>query len=109
MDMHAAALPPIHGPVRPEDTRHPRYPEYRTYRYNMTRLMVRADGFQDWLSHSERAEESDRWAAHPQYPAFLAWMTHTKAGARKCRPTRDMPYGLRFPANFKVWLQGERW
>jgi hypothetical protein len=109
MDMSAAALPPRHGPVFPSDTSHPLYPEYRAYRNNMTRLMVEAAGFRDWLVCRQSEENRDSWARHPEYPDFIAWMRQTRAGGRHCRPTKDMPYGLAFPENFKVWLTGERW
>jgi hypothetical protein len=109
MDISPAALPPIHGTYSPADEQHPRFREYRDYRNWCSRTLIRCESFANWLSSKERQEESDRWGDHPEYPAFLAWMRATRAGARACRPTPDRPRGLSFPENFKVWLTGERW
>lgn len=103
MDISAAALPPIHGPITEQDRKHPRFPEYQHWRANMARLLVRADGFKDWLYQQEQSEYRDSWASHERYPEFLSWMRETKAGARKC------PAGNVFPENFKHWLSGGRW
>lgn len=103
MDMHAAALPPIHGPVYAEDMQHPRYAEYRSYRSGMTRLMVEASGFKVWLASVERDERDGRIMQHPRFREFQAWMRQTQAGGRKC------PAGNAFPQNFYHWLEGGRW
>jgi hypothetical protein len=102
MQMSAAALPPIHGEILPADRKHPRFAEYQDYRSAMSLLLVRADGFRDWLHQREAESESDKWVKHPRYAEFRAWMCATKAGGRRC------PEGS-FPHNFKFWLGGGRW
>jgi hypothetical protein len=108
-DMSAAAIAPRYPSISAKDREHPRFREYNAYLSGMIRLGVQASCFSDWLSCSEANERQDSWAEHPQYPAFLAWMRETKAGARKCRPSKDFPEGRSFPENFKIWLTGERW
>lgn len=103
MHMSAAAFPPIHGEITDQDRTHPRFAEYSRWRASMSRQLVRADGFKDWLYQQEQNEMRDRWAAHESYPDFLAWMRETKAGGRKC------PAGSYFPVNFQFWLEGGRW
>lgn len=102
MDMSKAALPPRYIPISEEDRNHPRFNEYMVWRGNMSRLMVEASSFADWLYQKEFQEKCDNWCNHPKYNEFLNWMRATKAGARKC------PAGA-FPENFKFWLNGNRW
>lgn len=103
MDMSRAALPPRHGPVYPEDTKHPRYQEYRRYRSAMIALLVEAAGFREWLHCQEQNEVNDALQEHPRFREFQTWMRTTQAGARKC------PAGNYFPKNFYHWLEGGRW
>jgi hypothetical protein len=51
------------------------------------------------------------YAALPEYQDFKKWMHSEKPALhnRFCRANKDLPYGLKFPENFKVWLTGERW
>jgi hypothetical protein len=100
--MSAACLPPIHGRVDDEDRKHPAFYEYSRYRANCSILLVRADGFKDWLRHKEDDAYRAEWTLHPQYQDFRDWMCATRAGARRC------PEGA-FPENFKFWLNGGRW
>lgn len=109
MDMHAAALPPRSGRYGKADQEHPLFPLYREHLTSCARLMVDASDFRDWLFQHNAAVERDAWAARPEYPEFLAWMRETKAGGRRCCPTRDNPNGLAFPHNFAFWLEGGRW
>lgn len=109
MDMSKAAMPAISGRANEADKSHPLYNEWRKYEAGCARNMINGQNFRDWLYQREQNEMRDDWAKHAQYPAFLSWMKSTKAGGRACRPTKDMPGGLNFPENFKVWIDGERW
>jgi hypothetical protein len=101
--MSAAALPPIHGAIRPGDNEHPAFAAYQVYRQGCVRLMVEAEGFRDWLAATERNKIEQRAREHRDYPAFKAWMVATQAGGRPC------PGGRSFPENFEFWRQGGRW
>lgn len=103
MDISAAALPPRQPYVSEKERMHPKYPEYRNHVSAMTRLLVEAPSFADWLAQSTYHAKLDTEAKHPRYPEFLAWMRATRGGARKC------PAGNAFPANFHYWLNGGRW
>lgn len=109
MDMSKAALPAISGTATKADETHPLYNEWRKAEASNRRNLINGQNFKDWLYQREQNANRDDWAKHAQYPAFLVWMRETKAGGRNCRPTKDMPYGLSFPENFKAWLEGERW
>ena len=109
MDMSAAALPAHSGRSNESDKTHPLYNEWRRFESGCTRLMIDGQNFSDWLYQREQNAMRDDWAKHPEFPAFQAWMRATKAGGRSCRPTKNLPHGLVFPENFKVWLTGERW
>jgi hypothetical protein len=102
MDISPACLPPVQAPIYEVDRKHQRFKEYMAWRSSMTRQLVYADGFAEWLSQSIRMENNDAWAKHSLYPAFLSWMRETQAGARKC------PHGS-FPDNFQAWMKGHRW
>jgi hypothetical protein len=102
MDMHGAALPPVHGHVTEQDRKHPLFPTYRNYRSWCSRKLIAAEGFQDWLHARRQEEEGAQAAQHPEYPAFMRWMRANQGGARKC------PAGA-FPHNFTFWLGGGRW
>lgn len=102
MDMSAAALPPRSGYYTRENEKHPLFPLYRQHLSSCARLMIDASDFKDWLFQYERNLESDNAAAHPEYPAFLAWCRETRSGRRTC------PAGV-FPQNFYFWLNGGRW
>lgn len=101
--MSAAALPPIHGAILPENRDHPSFPAYQVYRSGCVRQMVEAIGFWDWLAATARSKVEQIAREHPQYPAFKAWMIETQAGARRCPADRS------FPDNFAYWRTGARW
>lgn len=109
MDMSKAALPPRSGGYTNTDERHPLFPLYRQYLNSCARNMIDAPDFGDWLYKYERDKLNTRYTQHEQYPAFLTWMRETKAGRRQCLPSRAMPNGLNFPANFVYWIDGGRW
>lgn len=109
MDMSAAALPPRAAHYSRSDEQHPLFPAYREYLYFCARQMIGASDFRDWVYKTEQSAISDRWADHAEYPAFLDWIRATKAGARPCCPSKDLPLGLSFPRNFQHWLEGGRW
>ena len=102
MEISPACLPPRQPVIREQDRSHPRFREYLSYRSSMTNQLAEASSFSDWLYQNEQEAIRANAADHPQYPAFLAWMRQTKAGARRC-PKGD------FPQNFKFWLSGGRW
>lgn len=103
MDMSPAALPPRPAQYEDRDVSHPLWPLYRQHLNFCARQMIAASHFRDWLYQYEQKQKSDAAAQHPEYPAFLAWMRATKAGARKA------PGGLGFPHNFHLWREGARW
>lgn len=103
MDMHAAAMAPRQPHISEQDRRHSRFAEYSAYRASMSRLLVEASSFPDWLYQQERQARDNEIVTHPRYSAFLTWMRETRGGARKC------PAGNVFPANFLYWLDGGRW
>ena len=109
MDMSAAALPAISGFATKADENHPLYNEWKAQEAACRLRMINGQDFSSWLFQREAGANRDAWAKHPDYAAFIAWMRETQAGARKCKATKDLPYGLAFPENFKVWLTGERW
>ena len=102
MDISKAALPPIQPHISAADRAHPRFPEYANYRAGMSRLLVEASSFKDWLRGQERAAEMVQWENHPQLRAFQIWMRDNKGGAPERNPAA-------FPENFKRWMAGERW
>lgn len=103
MDISKAAMAPHYGIASVTDRQHPLFPLYDQYRSNMSRLMVDASDFRDWLYQYERNLRNDNAAKDPDYPDFLAWIRETKAGGRKC------PGGDVFPRTFHYWLNGGRW
>lgn len=109
MDMSAAALPPRSGHYSHQEEQHPLFPLYRQKLNSCARLMIDAPDFADYLYQYEQQELSESAAQRPEYPDFMAWMRETKGGGRPCCPTRDMPHGLSFPANFYFWIEGGRW
>lgn len=56
MDMSKAALPPIHPSVSAKEKAHPRYHQYRAYVGSMSRLLVTAMSFSQWLRDVEQDE-----------------------------------------------------
>lgn len=100
MNMSKAALPPIQPHVSDADRAHYLFPVYQAYRNAMSVRLVEADSFATWLASRESEAIAAQWHRHAAYPAFLAWMRETQAGARG---------KLRFPDNFIAWLDGERW
>jgi hypothetical protein len=104
MDMSAAALPPRYGQIDKADEAHPRAPEFRSYRFGMSRLMVDSDDFRDWLASVERQEKLDAEAAHPRFREFQDWMRANQGGARRIPGEAQG-----FPHNFRYWLSGGRW
>lgn len=100
-NMSAAALPPRQPSISEQDRKHPRFGEYQHYRASMSRLLVEASAFGDWISQGEFEKLCDSWVAHPRYKEFMKWMVETKAGGRKS-------HGC-FPDNFIAWIDGARW
>jgi hypothetical protein len=109
MDMSAAALPPITGTTSKADETHPLFPLWRQAEASNQRLMINGQNFRDWLFQYERNQRNDDAAKHSEYLNFLAWMRANQGGARPCCPSKEMPNGLNFPANFHYWLAGGRW
>lgn len=109
MDMSKAALPPWRGRYSEKDVKDVLFPQYRQYLNFCAIKMINSSDFKDWKYQKRQAEISDEWGRHPQYQEFLAWMRGTKAGGRKCLPSKDLPNGLAFPSNFQYWLNGGRW
>lgn len=109
MDMSSAALPPRSGQYTKRDEAHPLFNVYRQYQASRRNLMIDCEDFRDWLSCYEREQMSDHYAKHPRFSEFQQWMRDEQAGRRKCLPTRDLPNGLCFPANFIYWIDGGRW
>lgn len=102
MTMSQAAIAPRQPHVSARDRQHPLFPTYQQHRSAMSRMLVEASSFRDWLSCYERETLRARAADHPQYHRFLDWMLANQGGARKC------PSGI-FPHNFWFWLEGGRW
>ena len=102
MDISAAALPPRSPHISAKDRTHPLFPIYDEYRRGMSRLLVEASDFSDWLYRYERDIQFAEIEKHPRMPEFQQWMRDNKGGARRC------PAGV-FPHNFNFWLEGGRW
>jgi hypothetical protein len=109
MDMSKAALPPRSGYYTRADQAHPLFGLYRQYLTFCAAKMIDAPDFRDWLYQHNYLKLTDNAARDPEYPAFLAWMRETKAGARSCCAGADLPEGLKFPENFRYWQAGGRW
>jgi hypothetical protein len=109
MDMSKAALPPRSASYSKQDEQHPLFPLYRQYAQSRTHLMIDCEAFRDWLFSYERQQRDESFMAHPRFAEFQQWMRDNQAGARPCCPTRDLPRGVSFPANFVYWLDGGRW
>jgi hypothetical protein len=110
-DMSRAAMAPIQPVTTKADESHPLFPKYREYVAGMSALGVQAQPFSGYVYCHNRDQISDLFSAMPEYQDFKKWMHTEKPGLtnRRCRPSKDMPHGLSFPENFKVWLTGERW
>lgn len=103
MDISAAALPPNQPSISDKDLQHPMFPQYQSYRASMSRLLVQASSFKDWLYQKTVNERNDEIAKHPRMQEFQRWMWANAGGRRKC------PAGNSFPDNFNFWLGGGRW
>lgn len=97
-----AALPPVQPLISEAQRKHAMFNDYMNYRANMSRLLLQADSFSEWLAQSTDQADRNNAALHPRYQEFLQWMRDNKGGARRC------PAGS-FPLNFNYWLQGNRW
>jgi|ERR1019366_2515199 hypothetical protein len=102
MDISPACSPPIQPHISDADRSHLFFAEYMRYRSSMSRLLVEADSFSDWLYQHQSQKIRDNATKHQRYPEFLGWMRHTQGGAKTC------PAG-NFPSNFQFWLDGGRW
>lgn len=102
MDISPACTAPVQPPISAKDRAHPLFREYQIYRSAMTRLMVEADRFDNWLYQREREALNISFTKHARYPAFMAWMQETQGGDSKRNPAP-------FPYNFRLWLNGARW
>lgn len=111
LNMSKAAIAPNLPYITEKDRSHPSFSKYETYRQSRIQLGINCQSFSQWLNSTAIEEYRDEWANHPRYPEFQKWMHTEKPGLtnRRCRPSKDLPHGLSFPENFKVWLTGERW
>lgn len=108
-EISQAALPPIQPPMPKGVASHPLYGAYLAHRTFCANNLIRAADWDGFCHQHEQARINGEAERHPQFQEFYDWMRATKAGGRKCLPSRDMPYGLSFPANFMYWLEGGRW
>lgn len=53
MDISPAALPPIQPHISKADREHPLFNEYMSYRSAMSRLLVEASSFQNWVGQKK--------------------------------------------------------
>lgn len=102
MDISAAAIPPRQPHISEKDRTHPLFSKYMSYRSAMTRQLVQADSFDNWLGQIEMAKRDAELAKDPQLKAFQQWMAETQGGA----PGKTE---LRWPHNFHAWKNGTRW
>lgn len=102
MDMSKAAMAPIQPAINEADRKHPQFAEYMSYRSAMSRLMVEAQSFQDWLHSWEVEKQNKMLTNHPMYQDFKQWMIDNKGGEKG--RTKKI-----WPENFYAWINGERW
>lgn len=95
MDISPACTAPVQPPISAKDRAHPLFREYQIYRSAMTRLMVEADRFDNWLYQREREALNISFTKHARYPAFMAWMQET---ARRRQQAQPCAVPLQFPA-----------
>ncbi|AGS81080.1 hypothetical protein [Caulobacter phage Cr30] len=102
MDMSSACFPARAGRYTAEDEKHPLFPKYREYRYNMQRLMVNSSDFKDWLRQTLQQQKDDELAAHPRFKEWQNWFRDNRKGYDKTLPNGQPGY---WRTNFLYWLE----
>lgn len=102
MDISAACTAPVQPAINAKDRAHSLFALYMQHRSFCTLHLIEASRFCDWLYQYEHEQMTNDARKHPEFPAFLMWMTAAQGGARRC------PAGL-FPHNFHYWREGGRW
>lgn len=74
MDIRPGCDYPMQPTNTVEDEQHPRYAEYRQWRNAMTRQLVQANSFRNWLAQTEASEQAARNVAHPRHGDYCAWL-----------------------------------
>ncbi len=94
MELRAGCEYPINPTNSEDDTNHPRYPEYRNWRNAMTRQLVAANSFRNWLAQTIEDEQRQLDLRHPRHMEYCQWL---RENVNCPKPTQ--PY-----KTFREWL-----
>lgn len=94
MDLRNGCEHPNHAPLNQEDSQHLRYGDYLRWRSAMSRQLVTANSFVNWLRQEEDAQERERALTHELHGEYCAWL---RENVNCDNPTAEYKH-------FWVWL-----